>query len=165
MNQNQLPKIVLILVLVALSAWTLYPPTQRLKPGIDLAGGTSSSGLARKYPGRIGDSAVIGAGLYVDNRHGACACTHTGEMTIRAATARSVVLAMAKGATVDEACREALEDLRALEEGYLGPVVIHAIARDGRPFVTSNQDLGDSITWGLWSPERADVVFARPVVF
>jgi len=41
MNQNQLPKTVLILVLVALSAWTLYPPTQRLKPGIDLAGGTS----------------------------------------------------------------------------------------------------------------------------
>ena len=41
MNQNQLPKIILILVLVALSAWTLYPPTQRLKPGIDLAGGTS----------------------------------------------------------------------------------------------------------------------------
>ena len=40
MNQNQLPKIILILVLVALSAWTLYPPTQRLKPGIDLAGGT-----------------------------------------------------------------------------------------------------------------------------
>jgi SecD/SecF fusion protein len=41
MNQNQLPKIILILVLVALSAWTLYPPSQRLKQGIDLAGGTS----------------------------------------------------------------------------------------------------------------------------
>ena len=43
-----------------------------------LAGGTSTSGWAHKYPGRLGDSPIIGAGLYVDQRYGACACTHTG---------------------------------------------------------------------------------------
>ena len=41
MSKNLLPKIILILVLVALAAWTLYPPNKTLKPGIDLAGGTS----------------------------------------------------------------------------------------------------------------------------
>ncbi|NQT00598.1 MAG: protein translocase subunit SecD [Planctomycetes bacterium] len=41
MNKNLTPKIVLIIVLVALAAWTLYPPNKTLMPGIDLAGGTS----------------------------------------------------------------------------------------------------------------------------
>jgi len=41
MSKNLTPKIVLILVLVVLAAWTLYPPNKTLKPGIDLAGGTS----------------------------------------------------------------------------------------------------------------------------
>lgn len=63
-----------------------------------MAGGVSTSGWAYKYPGRLGDSPVIGAGLYVDERYGAAACTHTGEMTIRAGTAR---LAVALGGSVD----------------------------------------------------------------
>ena len=41
MNKNLTPKIILIIVLVALAAWTLYPPNKTLMPGIDLAGGTS----------------------------------------------------------------------------------------------------------------------------
>jgi SecD/SecF fusion protein len=41
MNKNLTPKIVLIIVLAALAAWTLYPPSKTLMPGIDLAGGTS----------------------------------------------------------------------------------------------------------------------------
>jgi L-asparaginase / beta-aspartyl-peptidase len=95
----------------------------------DIAAGTSTSGWAQRYPGRLGDSPIIGAGLYADNRYGACGCTHVGEMTIRACTARSVVLYMKAGASVREACLEAVRDLRALRGGYLGPVVIHAIDR------------------------------------
>ncbi len=41
MNKNLTWKIVLIIVLVVVAAWTLYPPSKTLKPGIDLAGGTS----------------------------------------------------------------------------------------------------------------------------
>ena len=69
------------------------------------AGGVSTSGWAYKHPGRLGDTPVIGAGLYVDDRHGASACTNTGEMTSRGGTARSVVAYMKKGASVGEACR------------------------------------------------------------
>ena len=52
----------------------------------DISSGISTSGWAWKYPGRIGDSPIIGAGNYADNRYGACACTGMGEMAIRAGT-------------------------------------------------------------------------------
>lgn len=99
------------------------------------AGGVSTSGLAYKHPGRLGDSPIIGAGLYVDNRYGAAGCTGIGEMTIRAGTARALVAYMKKGASVQEACREALDDLRSLQCGYMGPVMVHAIDTKGNPCV------------------------------
>lgn len=111
----------------------------------NLAGGVSSSGWARKYPGRLGDSPIIGAGLYVDNRYGACGCTHTGEMTIRVSTARSVVLYLKMGMTVTEACEEAVADLGALSGGFIGPVAIHAIDSRGNICVMGTSDLDPKI--------------------
>ena len=124
-----------------------------------LAGGTSSSGWPLKYPGRVGDSAVIGAGLYVDDRYGACACTHTGEMTIRCQTASRVVHRMEAGASVEEACRDGIRDLRQLREGLLGPVAIHAMDRNGQVCVMSNIAIpSDTDAWywvgGDREPER-----------
>jgi len=58
----------------------------------DLASAVTTSGLGWKYPGRVGDSPIIGAGNYCDNRYGAVACTGMGELAIRVSTARSVVL-------------------------------------------------------------------------
>ncbi len=124
-----------------------------------LAGGTSSSGWPLKYPGRVGDSAVIGAGLYVDDRYGACACTHTGEMTIRCQTASRVVHCMEAGASVEEACRDGIRDLHQLREGLLGPVAIHAMDRNGGVCVMSNVAIpADTDAW-YWvgddrGPER-----------
>jgi beta-aspartyl-peptidase (threonine type) len=80
----------------------------------DLASGVSTSGWAWKYPGRVGDSPLIGAGNYCDNRYGACACTGYGEMAIRSSTARSVVLYLKMGRSLDRAAREAMTDLRHL---------------------------------------------------
>ncbi len=122
------------------------------------AGGTSTSGWAFKYPGRLGDSPVIGAGLYVDDRWGGASCTHTGEMTIRAGTARAVVAYLKKGAGVAEACQEAVADLRALRGGFLGPVVIHAVDADGNPCVISLGLPGGAPYWywreGMARPEQ-----------
>ncbi len=116
----------------------------------NFAGGVSTSGWAYKYPGRLGDSPIIGAGLYVDNRYGAIACTHTGEMTIRAGTSRAIIAYIKKGATVEEACHEALDDLRALKGGHIGDVVIHAIDRAGTPYVVG---LGfeEGIPYWFWT--------------
>src|SRR5262245_38934836 len=80
----------------------------------DVASGVSTSGWAWKYPGRVGDSPLIGAGNYADNRYGACACTGYGEMAIRSSTARSVVLYMKMGRSLVAAGRAAMSDLRHL---------------------------------------------------
>ncbi len=92
-----------------------------------ISAATSTSGWAWKYPGRLGDSPICGAGFYADSRYGAVACTHTGEMTIRQGTAKTVVTALRLGYSLDDAVEIAINDLADLKSGYLGGVVVHAI--------------------------------------
>src|SRR5689334_10637990 len=80
----------------------------------DIASAVSTSGWGFKWPGRVGDSPVIGAGNYADNRYGAAACTGRGEMAMRAATAFSIVRYQRDGVPLKEPLRRAMEDLRAL---------------------------------------------------
>jgi beta-aspartyl-peptidase (threonine type) len=97
-----------------------------------LAAGVSTSGFAWKYPGRVGDSAVIGAGNYCDDRYGAAACTGRGEMAIRAATAHSVVMHMRAGMTPEEAGRRAMEELDHLVDPYWSAMNAVVLTPDGR---------------------------------
>ncbi len=85
----------------------------------DISVGVSTSGWAWKYPGRVGDSPIIGAGLYADNRYGAAGCTGMGEMALRANTAHSIVFYLKQGLSVAEAGRQAMEDLNDLGGPYL----------------------------------------------
>lgn len=105
----------------------------------DIASGVSTSGWAWKYPGRIGDSPIIGAGNYADNRSGAAACTGRGEMAIRAGTARAVVLYLKMGLALDDALREAMMDLHAVEDDFAGSMNIVALSRAGEPAAASNE--------------------------
>jgi len=98
----------------------------------NFACGVSTSGWAWKYPGRVGDSPIIGAGNYCDNRYGACACTGYGEMAIRANTAHSVVLYMKMGMTLQRAAREAMRDLRALTVPFPPGMNLVAVDAQGR---------------------------------
>jgi beta-aspartyl-peptidase (threonine type) len=97
----------------------------------DIASAVSTSGWPWKYPGRLGDSPIIGAGNYCDNRYGAAACTGYGELAIRCSTARSVVLYMKMGMSVEEACREAMRDLQPLLKVHGGGMNIVAMDREG----------------------------------
>ena len=97
----------------------------------DICSGVSTSGWAWKYPGRIGDSPIIGAGNYADNRYGACACTGMGEMAIRAGTARSVVLYMQMGMELEAAAHTAMRDLRDLGGDYIGHMSLIALDKHG----------------------------------
>ena len=97
----------------------------------NLASAVSTSGWAWKYPGRMGDSPVIGAGNYADNRWGAAACTGRGEMAQRLCTAHSVVTFMRFGLTLEEALALAIQDLNELEDPFRGEVNIIAIDREG----------------------------------
>jgi isoaspartyl peptidase/L-asparaginase-like protein (Ntn-hydrolase superfamily) len=65
----------------------------------------------------VGDSPIIGAGNYCDNRHGAAACTGTGELAIRHGTARTVVAYMKTGMSPEEACVEAMKEVHEMEKG------------------------------------------------
>lgn len=98
----------------------------------NIASGVSTSGWAWKYPGRVGDSPVIGAGNYADNRYGACACTGYGEMAIRCSTAHSVVLYMKTGMSLARAAREAMKDLRRLTVPFPPGMNLIAVDAHGR---------------------------------
>jgi L-asparaginase / beta-aspartyl-peptidase len=97
----------------------------------DIASGVSTSGWAWKYPGRVGDSPIIGAGNYADNRYGACACTGYGEMAIRSSTAHSVVLYMKVGRSLERAAREAMTDLRRLSVPFPPRMNLVAVSARG----------------------------------
>lgn len=79
-----------------------------------MASAVSTSGWAWKYPGRLGDSPIIGAGNYCDTRYGAAACTGFGELAMRAGTARSIVASLAAGHELEAACAAAMDDLSTL---------------------------------------------------
>ena len=74
-----------------------------------LAAATSTGGMTNKLPGRVGDSPLIGAGTYADDRYAAISCTGSGEMFIRAATAYDVCARMAyAGQSLHEAAHAAI---------------------------------------------------------
>ncbi|MDX2445408.1 MAG: N(4)-(beta-N-acetylglucosaminyl)-L-asparaginase [Bacteroidales bacterium] len=74
----------------------------------DVAGITTTSGLSYKIPGRVGDSPIIGAGLYVDNEVGAAGATGRGEDVIKSLASYYMVLRMKDGRTPQQACEDAL---------------------------------------------------------
>lgn len=91
-----------------------------------LSGACTTSGLAWKLPGRVGDSPIIGAGLYVDQAVGAATATGVGEAVIRAVGSFLVVELMRQGASPQEACRTAAErvieknaDWKTLQVGFI----------------------------------------------
>jgi len=90
-----------------------YPPTGTINclavnAKGEVSGTTTTSGLAWKIPGRVGDSPVIGAGLYVDGDVGGAGSTGKGEENIRISGGHTIVEMMRKGMKPDNACLEAL---------------------------------------------------------
>jgi len=75
----------------------------------NLSGACTTSGWAFKMPGRLGDSPIIGAGLFVDNEIGAACATGLGEAIIRIAGSHTVVELMRQGFSPQEACQMAVE--------------------------------------------------------
>lgn len=95
-----------------------HPPTGTinclaLDKNFDISGVTTTSGLAWKIPGRVGDSPLIGCGLYVDNEVGAAGSTGRGEEVIYINGARTVVEYMKRGMSPEQACLEALKLIAA----------------------------------------------------
>jgi isoaspartyl peptidase/L-asparaginase-like protein (Ntn-hydrolase superfamily) len=92
----------------------------------NLSGACTTSGWAYKMPGRVGDSPIIGAGLFVDNEIGAACATGMGEAIIRIAGSHTVVELMRQGHSPQKACEMAVnrivrkhKDLTNLQVGFV----------------------------------------------
>jgi N4-(beta-N-acetylglucosaminyl)-L-asparaginase len=111
-----------------------------LTAGGDLAGCTTTSGLSWKLPGRIGDSPIIGAGLYTDNAVGSAGATGRGEAVIQVSGARTIVARMEAGDSPTEAClfvarmivdRTRLKRLQDASGRPAFNVTLYALRKDG----------------------------------
>jgi N4-(beta-N-acetylglucosaminyl)-L-asparaginase len=92
----------------------------------NISGSCTTSGWAFKLHGRVGDSPIIGAGLFVDNEIGGACATGMGEAVIRIAGSAIVVELMRQGKSPNEACKEAVDriikkhkDIKGLQVGFL----------------------------------------------
>ena len=105
----------------------------------NLAGCTSTSGLSYKIPGRVGDSPIIGAGLYVDNEVGACGSTGRGEANLQNCSSFMIVEYMRAGMAPEQACLEMLKRISKKAEPRLRDenghpnfgLTFYAVRKDG----------------------------------
>jgi N4-(beta-N-acetylglucosaminyl)-L-asparaginase len=94
----------------------------------NLSGSCTTSGMGFKMRGRVGDSPLIGSGLYVDNEVGAAAATGQGEDVIRMAGAHTVVELMRQGRTPQAACRAAVERVARIKGAQAKDIQVCFIA-------------------------------------
>ena len=108
----------------------------------NLAAATSTGGTANKLPGRVGDSPVIGAGIYANNATGAVSCTGDGEFFIRAAVAHQISALMElRAMSLSEAAEHALADAQKLG-GTGGLIAVDKNGNVALPFNTSGMYRG-----------------------
>ena len=91
----------------------------------DISGACTTSGLSWKMHGRVGDSPVIGAGMFVDNEVGGCCATGVGEAVLKTLGSFLIVELMRQGASPQEACEEGIarivknQNYKDMQIGYL----------------------------------------------
>ena len=130
--------------------------------GIDinqnLSGGCSTSGLAFKMPGRVGDSPIIGSGLYVDPEYGSATCTGLGEVIMKHCTAFLVTEYMRQGFDPGEACKKAIERICAKEDVSKIQAGVIALDKNGQTGAYSIQKGFNYIVCG---PEGTELIESR----
>ncbi|MGZ8510685.1 MAG: isoaspartyl peptidase/L-asparaginase family protein [Chitinophagaceae bacterium] len=94
----------------------------------NLSGSCTTSGLGFKMRGRLGDSPIIGAGLFVDNEIGACTATGQGEDVIRVAGSHTVVELMRQGLSPEAACKKAIERIVKIKKEKAKDIQVAFIA-------------------------------------
>ncbi len=124
----------------------------------NVSGACTTSGMAYKMPGRLGDSPIIGAGLFVDNEVGAATSTGVGEEVIRIVGSHLVVELMRQGRSPQQACEEAVERIvknqpvksKDLQVGFLD------LNKQGE---TGAYALQKGFTYAVYSPEIVNRLF------
>jgi len=118
-----------------------------------LAGVTTTSGYAFKISGRVGDSPIIGAGLYVDNSIGAAGSTGFGEANLRTCGSFQVVQFMGQGLPPEEACLKAMQVIA--DKAKLQPRLLdeEGLPNFGHSFYALNKK-GEYGAAGMWSGHK-----------
>jgi beta-aspartyl-peptidase (threonine type) len=117
-----------------------------------VAAATSTGGTPGKLPGRIGDSPVIGAGLYADDRKGAASSTGWGEGILRIAMAFRAVEAMTSGIGPSEAAQQTIATLESRIQGQGGIILVDPKGELGYAFNTKHMAYA-YLTEGMTMPE------------
>ena len=116
------------------------------RKGSDVSAGVSTSGLFMKEPGRIGDSPIVGAGLYADSSIGAASATGVGEDIIRGCLSYEVVRQMEQGKPAGQACKDTLAAhiARMNSKGFsVKDISLIALGMDGSFGAATNLKNGD----------------------
>lgn len=109
----------------------------------NLAAATSTGGMTNKRPGRVGDTPLIGAGTYADNRTAAISCTGSGEMFMRAVAAFDICARMAYGGqSLDAAAQEVVMKVLPALGGRGGLIAVDALGNLSLPFNTEGMYRG-----------------------
>ncbi len=130
----------------------------------NLSGACTTSGMAFKMRGRVGDSPIIGAGLYVDNEIGGATSTGVGEEVIRTVGSFLVVELMRQGYSPEDACREAVERIikkkpetaKEIQVGFL------ALNKKGE---YGSYALQSGFTYAVCSQQKQDLIIKGEHVF
>ena len=102
----------------------------------NLSGSCTTSGMAFKMRGRVGDSPIIGAGLFVDNAVGACVATGQGEDVIRICGSHTVVELMRQGSSPQKSCEKAIQRIVMIKKEKAKDIQVAFIA------LSKNGDIG-----------------------
>ena len=125
--------------------------------------GTSTSGWKFKHAGRVGDSPIIGSGLYCNGRYGAAVCTGDGEEIMRTCLSYLVVESMRQGHSPQEACRLGIERLYELSPKFnpdsttaprTGETSMHTKLTVGVIAMSPLGEIGAAGTLSLTNPHR-----------
>src|SRR5579872_4071317 len=126
-----------------------------------LGGVCTTSGLAHKLPGRVGDSPIIGAGLYVDDTAGAAGATGVGEEVIRIGGSLLLVEALRAGKSPQEACERTVRKLNAVAvRRGVHPARVAFLALDPRGRVGAACTTGTNFEYAVARPGSVEVLKA-----
>jgi len=116
----------------------------------EICSGVSTSGLAFKFPGRAGDTPLIGAGNYADAKYGAAACVGQGELAIRFCAARTAVMLLKAGKSPRQAADAVIREV--LDEEPKGILQVLVAAKGGKIAASSSQKGLHTVYWSEGMP-------------
>ena len=126
----------------------------------NLSGSCTTSGAGFKMRGRVGDSPIIGSGLYVDNEVGACTATGQGEDVIRIVGSHTVVEMMRQGLSPEAACKKAVERIAKIKGAKAKDIQVAFLALNKKGQVGSFA-LHPGFSFAVKSAEKEELVNAK----